>query len=77
MQSGAVVTCAYEWRDTARGERVDLGASPNLIPGPVKLFTDKGFFNCDGFLGIYYEKAQDQKGKLRAALTRVARDWID
>ncbi|XP_005620467.1 calmodulin-like protein 6 isoform X2 [Canis lupus baileyi] len=36
--------------------------------GEVK--TDKGFFNCDSFLalmGIYWEKAQNQEGELRAA----------
>lgn len=67
-------------RDAARGERVDLGAGPDLVPGPVKPFADKEFFNWDGFLvlmGVYYEKAQDHEGKLRAALMRTARDRID
>ena len=32
--------------------------------------ADKGFFNCDSFLalmGIYWEKAQNPEGELRAA----------
>lgn len=32
--------------------------------------ADKGFFNCDRFLalmGVYWEKAQNQEGELRAA----------
>lgn len=55
---------------------MDLGASPTLIPGSVKLLADKGFFNCDGFLvlmGLYYEKAQVREGKLRVALMRTSK----
>lgn len=34
------------------------------------LLADKGFFNCSSFLalmGVYWEKAQNQEGELRAA----------
>lgn len=41
-----------EWGEMQLEEKgwVDLGASPNLISGPVKLFADEGFFKCNGFL---------------------------
>lgn len=45
--------------------------------------TEKGFFNCSNLLalmGLYWEKAQNQEGELRAALCifdKEARGYID
>lgn len=46
------------------------GAGWAYWPRLTLLPTDKGFFNCAGFLAlmdIYWQKAQNQKCELRAA----------
>lgn len=45
-------------------------ARPHAGPPCRLLLADKGFFNCSSFLalmGVYWEKAQNQEGELRAA----------
>lgn len=45
-------------------------ARPHAGPACCLLLADKGFFNCNSFLalmGVYWEKAQNQEGELRAA----------
>lgn len=70
-------------RDSEAGQGAGLGggppmsasregrtSSPSCCPAYCLLPADKGFFNCDSFLalmGIYWEKAQNQEGELRAA----------